>query len=48
MMIVTTVEPSGERTVKISAYNYDADYYKYDGGSPLGRAFSNGFDTGFS
>lgn len=48
MMIVTTAEPSGERTVKISGYNYDADYYKYDGGAPLGRAFSSGFDTGFS
>lgn len=34
MMIVSTVEPSGDRTVKISAYNYDADYYKYDGVSP--------------
>lgn len=48
MMIVTTVEPGNDRTVKISGYNYTNDYYKYDGVAPFGRAFSNGFDTGFS
>lgn len=48
MMIVSTVEPANDRTVKISAYNYDADYYKYDGGNPIGHAFSNGFSNGFS
>lgn len=48
MMIVSTVEPSDTRTVKITAYNYDPDYYKYDGGNPIGHAFSNGFSNGFS
>lgn len=48
MMIVSTVEPNDNREVKITAYNYDTDYYKYDGGQPVGRAFSNGFSNGFS
>lgn len=48
MMIVSTVEPNDNREVKITAYNYDPDYYKYDGGQPVGRAFSNGFSNGFS
>lgn len=30
MIIVSTVEPADDRTVKITGINYDADYYKYD------------------
>jgi hypothetical protein len=48
MMIVSTIEPGDDRTVKITGYNYTDDYYLYDGVSPFGSAFSNGFDTGFS
>lgn len=48
MMLVSTVDPSDDRTVKISGFNYDADFYKYDGVAPFGRAFSDGFDNGFS
>lgn len=47
MMMVSTAEPNGDRTVKISAYNYDQDYYLYDGVSPFGMAFSDGFSNGF-
>ena len=48
MMIVSTIEPGDDRTVKITGYNYTDDYYLYDGVSPFGSAFTNGFDTGFS
>ncbi|ECS0213211.1 hypothetical protein F2T63_11130 [Salmonella enterica] len=48
MIMVGTVEPSDDRTVRITGFNYDADYYKYDGVSPFGRAFSDGFSNGFS
>lgn len=48
MIMVSTVEPGDDRTVRITGFNYDADYYKYDGVTPFGRAFSNGFDNGFS
>lgn len=48
MIMVSTVEPGDDRTVKITGFNYDANYYKYDGVSPLGRAFSGGFNNGFS
>lgn len=48
MIMVSTVEPSDDRTVRITGFNYDADYYKYDGVPPFGRAFSNGFDNGFN
>ncbi|EAP2989505.1 hypothetical protein DMB24_24015, partial [Salmonella enterica] len=48
MIMVSTVEPSDDRTVRITGFNYDADYYKYDGVSPFGRAFSDGFSNGFS
>lgn len=48
MMVVSTIEPGDDRTVKITGYNYTDDYYLYDGVSPFGSAFSNGFDTGFS
>lgn len=48
MIMVSTVEPSDDRTVRITGFNYDADYYKYDGVSPFGRAFSDGFSNSFS
>ena len=48
MIMVSTVEPSDDRTVRITGFNYDADYYKYDGVPPFGRAFSDGFSNGFS
>lgn len=48
MMLVSTVQPGSDRTCKITAYSYSPDYYKYDGGAPDGRAFSTGFDDGFS
>lgn len=48
MIMVSTVEPGDDRTVRITGFNYDADYYKYDGVPPFGRAFSDGFSNGFS
>lgn len=48
MIMVSTVEPGDDRTVRITGFNYDDDYYKYDGFSPFGRAFSDGFSNGFS
>lgn len=48
MIMVSTVEPGDDRTVRITGFNYDADYYKYDGVPPFGRAFSDGFDNGFN
>lgn len=47
MVIVSTVEPGNDRTVKITGYNYTDDYYAYDGVSPFGRGFSDGFSNGF-
>lgn len=47
MIMVSTVEPGDDRTVKITGFNYDAYYYKYDGVSPFGRAFSDGFNNGY-
>ena len=48
MMVVSAVEPSSDRTVRITGYNYTDDYYAYDGVAPFGRAFSSGFSNGFS
>lgn len=48
MMVVSTVEPGSDRTVRITGYNYTDDYYAYDGVNPFGRAFNSGFSTGFS
>lgn len=48
MVVVSTVEPGADRTVKITGYNYTDDYYAYDGVAPFGTAFSNGFDNGFA
>lgn len=47
MLVVSTVEPGSDRTVKITGYNYTDEYYAYDGVSPFGRAFSEGFNSGF-
>lgn len=48
MILVSTVTPGNNRTVVITGYNYSDGYYEKDGVSPFGRAFSTGFDTGFS
>ena len=48
MIMVSTVEPGDDHTVRITGFNYDNDYYKYDGVPPFGRAFSDGFSNGFS
>lgn len=48
MMVVSTVEPSGDRTVRLTGYNYTDEYYAYDGVAPFGSAFSSGFSNGFS
>lgn len=48
MVVVSTVEPGSDRTVRITGYNYTDDYYAYDGVNPFGRAFSSGFSNGFS
>lgn len=48
MMVVSTMTPGSNRTVKISGYNYSPDYYKYDGVPAFARAFSKGFNNGFS
>lgn len=48
MILVSTVDPGDDRTVKITGINYEADFYKYDGVTPFGRGFSDGFSNGFS
>jgi len=48
MMVVSTVEPGSNRTVRITGYNYTDDYYAYDGVAPFGRAFNSGFSNSFS
>ncbi len=48
MVVVSTVEPGTDRTVKITGYNYTDDYYAYDGVAPFGAAFSGGFNNGFA
>ena len=48
MILVSTVDPGDDRTVKITGINYEADFYKYDGVAPFGRGFSDGFGNGFS
>ena len=47
MILVSTVDPGDDRTVKITGINYEADFYKYDGVAPFGRGFSDGFSNGF-
>lgn len=48
MILVSTVDPGDDRTVKITGINYEADFYKYDGVAPYGSGFSDGFSNGFS
>lgn len=48
MILVSTVDPGDDRTVKITGINYEADFYKYDGVAPFGRGFSDGFSNGFN
>lgn len=48
MILVSTVDPGDDRTVKITGINYEADFYKYDGVAPYGSGFSGGFSNGFS
>jgi hypothetical protein len=48
MVIPATIEPNGDKTVKITGYNYDPDYYLFDNAQPIGGSFSNGFSNGFN
>nr|UVM98895.1 MAG: tail protein [Bacteriophage sp.] len=48
MILVSTVDPGDDRTVKITGVNYEADFYKYDGVAPFGSGFSDGFSNGFN
>ena len=48
MILVSTVDPGDDRTVKITGINYEADFYKYDGVVPYGSGFSDGFSNGFN
>lgn len=48
MILVSTVDPGDDRTVKITGINYEADFYKYDGVAPYGSGFSDGFSNGFN
>lgn len=48
MILVSTVDPGDDRTVKITGVNYEADFYKYDGVAPYGSGFSDGFSNGFN
>jgi len=47
-IVVSTVEPGKDRTVKITGYNYTDDYYLYDGVPAQFGGFSNGFSNGFN
>lgn len=47
-IVVSTVDPSGDRTVKITGYNYSDDFYLYDGVPAFFGGFSNGFSNGFN
>lgn len=47
-IVVSSIDPGDDRTVKITGYNYDDGFYKYDGVAPLGRGFSDGFSNGFN
>jgi hypothetical protein len=48
MIVPATVVPSPDKTVKITGYNYDPDYYLFDNAQPIGGSFSNGFSNGFN
>nr|UVN09735.1 MAG: tail protein [Bacteriophage sp.] len=47
-IVVSSIDPGDDRTVKITGYNYDDGFYKYDGVAPFGRGFSDGFSNGFN
>lgn len=42
-IVVSSIDPGDDRTVKITGYNYDDGFYKYDG-----SGFSDGFSNGFN
>lgn len=46
-IVVSSIDPGDDRTVKITGYNYDDGFYKYDGVAPYGSGFSDGFGNGF-
>lgn len=46
-IVVSSIDPGDDRTVKITGYNYDDGFYKYDGVAPYGSGFSDGFSNGF-
>lgn len=48
MIIPTTIDPQGDRSVKITGRNYHPDLYLYDGVPASGKAFDSGFDAGFA
>lgn len=47
-IVVSSIDPGDDRTVKIIGYNYDDGFYKYDGVAPYGSGFSDGFSNGFN
>lgn len=47
-IVVSSIDPGDDRTVKITGYNYDDGFYKYDGVAPYGSGFSDGFSNGFN
>lgn len=47
-IVVSSIDPGDDRTVKITGYNYDDRFYKYDGVAPYGSGFSDGFSNGFN
>lgn len=47
-IVVSSIDPGDDRTVKITGYNYDEGFYKYDGVAPYGSGFSDGFSNGFN
>lgn len=47
-IVVSSIDPGDDRTVKITGYNYDDGFYKYDGVAPYGSGFSDGFSIGFN
>ena len=47
-IVVSSIDPGDDRTVKITGYNYDDGFYKYDGVAPYGSGFSDGFGNGFN
>lgn len=40
-IVVSSIDPGDDRTVKITGYNYDEGFYKYDGVAPYGSGFSD-------